>query len=122
MGTAAASTNLKQGFPTPGPQSPTGGRVMDHVFFLSRAGWKTAREHGTYDLIIVGTGFCALAIAQRALDNNPNCRILMVERGPFFLPEHFQNLPLPFKATLGGLSETFPWTVTARTASGQGAP
>ena len=41
----------------------------------------------------------------------------MLERGPFFLPEHFQNLPLPYQQTLGGLSETFPWTLSARTAA-----
>jgi choline dehydrogenase-like flavoprotein len=120
MGTAASSPNLGFGFPTPGPQSPTGQRVMDHVFFLSNAEWKEARETGRYDLVIVGTGFCGLAVADRALDKNPNARILLIERGPFFLPEHFQNLPMPFVATLGGLSETFPWTLTARTAEGRG--
>jgi hypothetical protein len=119
MGTAAASSNLKSGFPTPGPQSPTGQRVMDHVFFLSHAGWKAAREEGNFDLVIVGTGFCALAVANQALSRDPHCRILMIERGPFFLPEHFQNLPLPFVNTLGGLSETFPWTLAAETALGQ---
>ncbi len=119
MGTAASSANLGHGFPAPGPQSPTGQRVMDHVFFLSRSEWKEARETGTYDLVIVGSGFCAYAVAKRALENNPFTRILIVERGPFFLPEHFQNLPTPFVGTLGGLSETFPWTLSARTAAGQ---
>ncbi|MCY1058612.1 GMC oxidoreductase [Nannocystis sp. SCPEA4] len=95
---------------------------MDHVFFLSRGGWKRACEEGVYDLIIVGTGFCGLAVAHRALERDPSCRILMVERGPFFLPEHFQNLPLPFVNTLGGLSETFPWTLAASTQSGADGP
>lgn len=120
MGTAASSANLGYGFPTPGPQSPTGQRVMDHVFFLSRSEWKQARETRRYDLVIVGTGFCGLAVAHRALSRDPAARILLIERGPFFLPEHFQNLPMPFVATLGGLSETFPWTLTARTAEGRG--
>lgn len=92
---------------------------MDHVFFLSRSEWKAARETGTYDLVIVGTGFCGFAVAKRALENNPHTRILLIERGPFFLPEHFQNLPLPFVNTLGGMSETFPWTLSASTASGR---
>ena len=118
MSSAAASKNLKHGFPTPGPQFPSGQRVMDHVFFLSNQEWKDARENGEYDLVIVGTGFCGYAVAHRALDSDPDCRILMIERGPFFLPEHFQNLPLPFVNTLGGLSETFPWTLTRNTASG----
>ncbi|MDR5865357.1 GMC oxidoreductase [Halomonas koreensis] len=95
---------------------------MDHVFFLSNAEWKAARESNQYDYVVVGTGFCALGFAQRVLEANPHSRILMVERGSFFLPEHFQNLPLPFKDTLGGLSETFPWTLSATTALGQDGP
>lgn len=122
MGTAASSNNLQYGYPTPGPQNPTGQRVMDHVFFLSNAGWKAARESNKYDYVVIGTGFCALAFAKRVLESNPHSRILLIERGPFFLPEHFQNLPLPFKDTLGGLSETFPWTMSASTALGQDGP
>ncbi len=120
MGASAASTNLNHGFPAPGPQSPTGQQVMNHVFFLSETEWKHAREEETFDLVIIGTGFCGLAVAERALSQNPHCRILMIERGPFFLPEHFQNLPLPFVDTMGGLSETFPWTLSAETARGNG--
>ena len=33
----------------------------------------------------------------------------------FWLPAHFQNLPLPFKMVLGGPSETFPWTLSRKT-------
>ncbi|WP_296424036.1 GMC oxidoreductase [Yoonia sp.] len=118
MGTAAASTNLAHGFPAPGPQDPTGQKVMENVFFLSHAQWKAAREEGTYDLVIIGSGICGLAVASRALARHPHCRILMIERGTFFLPEHFQNLPTPFVNTLGGLSETFPWSLSATTALG----
>ncbi len=120
MGTSASSTNFNYGFPTPGPQNPTGQRVMDHVFFLSNEGWKKAREEGNFDFVVVGSGFCCLAFIERVLKQDPHCRILVIERGPFFLPEHFQNLPLPFMNTLGGMSETFPWTLSATTASGQG--
>lgn len=117
MGAAAASSNFNYGFPTPGPQNPTPQKVMDHVFFLSEAEWKHAREEETFDHIIVGSGFCGFAFAERMLAHDPKSRILIIERGPFFLPEHFQNLPLPYQQTLGGLSETFPWTLSARTAS-----
>lgn len=115
MGASANSNNLKNGFPTPGPQTPTGQNVMDHVFFMSNGEWKNAREENDYDLVIIGTGFCGYAAAKRALERNPFCNILLIERGTFFLPEHFQNLPLPFVNTLGGLSETFPWTMSAET-------
>lgn len=120
MAGSASSNNLKHGFPTPGPQSPTGQDVMSHLFFLSKAEWKAAREENNYDMVIVGTGFCGYATAKRALERNPNYRILIIERGPYFLPEHFQNLPIPFTNTIGGLSETFPWTVSAKTAEGPG--
>ncbi len=119
MGTSAASSNLKNGFPTPGPQSPTGQKIMDRIFFLSQAEWKAAREEESFDFVIVGTGFCGFAVAERLLTQDPYCRILMIERGSFFWPEHFQNLPLPFVQTLGGLSETFPWTLSAKTAQGE---
>lgn len=119
MKTATSAEKMNYGYPTPGPQSPTSSKVMDHVFFLSEADWKLAREENTYDHVIVGSGFCALGFAERMLKNRPASRILIVERGGFFLPAHFQNLPLPFKQTLGGLSETFPWTLSSTTAQGQ---
>ncbi|MCO5550455.1 hypothetical protein L7F22_003942 [Adiantum nelumboides] len=115
MQTASSTPNFNYGFPTPGPQSPSGTAVMDHVFFLSQGDWKAVRENEAFDFVVVGSGFCALAFVQRALSNNPQARILVIERGPFFLPEHFQNLPLPYQATLGGMSETFPWTLSHAT-------
>lgn len=115
MKTASSSPNFNFGFPTAGPQSPTGSAVMDHIFFVSQSDWKTVREEDDFDFIIIGSGFCALGFAQRALAHNPLARILILERGPFFLPEHFQNLPLPYQSTIGGLSETFPWTLSSKT-------
>ena len=108
------------GFPTPGLQQPTPNQIMENLFFLSDIKWEEARQKHKYDVIIIGTGFCALAVARRALTNNPQCRILIIERGTLFLPEHFQNLPKPFDRTLGGMTETFPWTLSLKTASGEG--
>ena len=119
MGAAASSSNFNYGFPTPGPQHPTGQEVMNHVFFLSNTGWKEAREKGQFDYVVIGTGPCALGFVDRILGKNSQARILMIERGPFFLPEHFQNLPMPFENTIGGLSETFPWTLSAKTVAGE---
>jgi hypothetical protein len=116
MGAAAGSPNFNFGFPSPGPQTPTPQKVMDHVFFLSKGGWKRVRESEQFDYVVIGSGPCALGFVERTLRHDPHKRILIIERGPFFLPEHFQNLPLPYQQTLGGLSETFPWTLSARTA------
>jgi choline dehydrogenase-like flavoprotein len=117
MSAVSSSPNFAHGYPTPGPQVSTPQKVMDHVFFLSETEWKRVREEEQFDYIIIGTGFCSLAFAERILASQPKARILMVERGPFFLPEHFQNLPIPYQNTLGGLSETFPWTLSAQTAN-----
>ncbi len=115
MSASSSSSNFNHGYPTPGPQEPTGSQVMDHVFFVSNTEWKRVREEEKFDYIVIGTGFCALAFIDKVLQKNPDANILVLERGPFFLPEHFQNLPLPYQQTLGGLSETFPWTLSART-------
>lgn len=117
MKTASSSPNFNYGYPTPGPQNPTGHEVMNHVFFISRSEWKQVREEERFDYIIIGTAFCALGFVDRVLNKNPHARILILERGSFFLPEHFQNLPLPYQQTLGGLSETFPWTLSSKTIS-----
>jgi choline dehydrogenase-like flavoprotein len=117
MSAVSSTPNFNYGFPTPGPQAPTPQKVMDHVFFLSEGAWKHAREEEQFDFVVIGSGFCALAFAERTLSHDPHARILILERGPFFLPQHFQNLPLPYRRTLGGLSETFPWTLSAQTAN-----
>lgn len=117
MKTFSSSPNFSNGYPTPGPQDPTPQKVMNHIYFLSETEWKTVREQEQFDYIIIGSGFCSLAFTERILSEKPMSRILILERGPFFLPEHFQNLPIPYQQTLGGLSETFPWTLSSKTAT-----
>jgi choline dehydrogenase-like flavoprotein len=48
-----------------------------------------------FDIIIVGGGSFAAALAQHILyrDSFRNHRVLVLEAGPFVLPEHVQNLP-----------------------------
>jgi choline dehydrogenase-like flavoprotein len=115
--TFSSSPNFGNGYPTPGPQTPTPQKVMDHVYFLSQTEWKITREQDKFDYIVIGSGFCSLAFVERILSKEPFSKILILERGSFFLPEHFQNLPLPYQHTLGGLSETFPWTLSSKTAN-----
>jgi choline dehydrogenase-like flavoprotein len=119
MSAVSASENFNYGFPSPGPQHPNADKVMNHVFFTNNTDWKTLRETAQFDYIVIGTGFCSYAFCERTLKNNPNARILVLERGGFFLAEHFQNLPMPYKHTLGGLSETFPWTLSLKTHEGK---
>lgn len=74
------------GYPTPGPQTPSAQDVVNNAFFLSDTEWEHARTNETFDFVIIGSGVCGYAFAQRILETNPHTRILMIERGPFFLP------------------------------------
>ncbi|RYZ44018.1 MAG: GMC family oxidoreductase [Myxococcaceae bacterium] len=90
---------------------------MDHVFFLSEEQWRSARESKQLDYVVIGSGPCGFAFAERMLQQDPHCRILMIEQGPFFLPDHVQNLPLPYQALRGHVVETYPWKMSARTTA-----
>ncbi|KAF8188466.1 hypothetical protein K438DRAFT_1919759 [Mycena galopus ATCC 62051] len=103
------------GFPQPGAQSPTPASATAKHYFVDDSTWDAILDHGEFDDIVVGSGFCALAYIDTALKRDPQRKILVLERGGFWLPEHFQNLPLPFKLVLGGPSETFPWQLSSKT-------
>ncbi|CAE6531256.1 unnamed protein product [Rhizoctonia solani] len=105
------------GFPEPGIQSPTAKQVTGKDFMMSDETWEDLCKNGTDDIdfIVIGSGFTALAFIDKTLERDPYKKIVCLERGDFWLPDHFQNLPLPFKYTLGGPSETFPFTLSAET-------
>ncbi|TFK63544.1 FAD/NAD(P)-binding domain-containing protein [Pluteus cervinus] len=103
------------GFPQPGPQAPSPAYATAKHYFVDDNTWDAILDHGEFDDIVCGSGFCALAYVDAALKRDPFRKILILERGGFWLPEHFQNLPLPFKLLLGGPSETFPWQLTSKT-------
>ncbi|KDQ11216.1 hypothetical protein BOTBODRAFT_35520 [Botryobasidium botryosum FD-172 SS1] len=110
-----ASPANECGFPQPGVQSPSAYDATTPHYFVDKTTWDNIIDHGDFDDVVVGSGFCALAYVSEALKRDPFRKILMLERGEFWLPAHFQNLPLPFKAVLGGPSETFPWTLSPET-------
>ncbi|KAG1726004.1 uncharacterized protein EDB91DRAFT_1086919 [Suillus paluster] len=104
------------GFPEPGIQSPSARQVVAKDFLISDETWEDLRRSvPDLDFIVVGSGLTALAFIERTLKRDPRKKILCLERGDFWLPDHFQNLPLPFKYTLGGPSETFPFTLSKQT-------
>ncbi|KAG1768775.1 hypothetical protein EV702DRAFT_716216 [Suillus placidus] len=104
------------GFPEPGIQSPSARQVVAKDFLISDETWEDLRT-GVPDLdfVVIGSGLTALAFIEQTLKRDPRKKILCLERGDFWLPDHFQNLPLPFKYTLGGPSETFPFTLSKQT-------
>lgn len=67
----------------------------------------TAGRKRDFDVIVIGGGSFGSAIAARlfTLDRTHSRRILVLEQGPFVLPEHVQNLPF-----MGGdPSARTPW-------------
>ncbi|MCS3531616.1 hypothetical protein [Chryseobacterium sp. JUb7] len=115
MANYASSKNLGNGYPTPGPQKPDIQDIMNHAYFLTEGQWKEAKENNSYDYIIIGSGFCGYAFAKRILENESEATILMIERGGFLLPTHFQNLGASYKKLVGPISETFPWSLSQST-------
>ena len=110
----------QHGYPVAGPQqSPTSAIAMKDVFFVHDDQWGALSTSGEFDFIVVGSSFCGFSFVERILKNTPFAKILILERGDYFLPQHFQNLPLPFRNTLGGVSETFPWSITPKMHNGQ---
>jgi choline dehydrogenase-like flavoprotein len=93
--------------------------IWEKIFFLSPEEWEQVREKEEFEFVIIGSGFCGFAFAERALRNDPWCRILIIERGSFLLPDHFQNLPYPYGEILCALPETFPWTVSPEMSATQ---
>lgn len=107
------------GYPSPGTQFVTADQIMNGLFFMSDQQWDVERRQTDYDYVIIGSSFCALAFIEQALKNNPKAKIMIIERGAYYHPEHFQNLPPAFVTTVGGTSETFPWKITKETHEGQ---
>ena len=102
-----------QGYPVPGPQSPTADDIAEHAFFASECDWnKIVSEN--FDFIVIGTGPTGVAFIEQAYKENPKAKILILERGGFWLPVHYQMLPLAFSNTSGSPPTTYPWSRTKK--------
>ncbi|KAG2746588.1 FAD/NAD(P)-binding domain-containing protein [Suillus brevipes Sb2] len=104
------------GFPRPGIQSPSAHQLVAKDFLISDETWEDL-QMGIPDLdfVVIGSGLAALAFIDNTLKRDSRKKILCLERGDFWLPDHFQNLPPPFKYTPGGPCETFPFTLSKQT-------
>ena len=107
------------GWPTPGPQEIPVDDIMSHLYFLTDKKWNSVRCGGDFDYVVIGSSFCALGFTHQAIKNNPDAKILIIDRGTYFHPEHFQNLPPAYSKTVGGKSETFHWKITDDTHNGK---
>ncbi|PPQ94234.1 hypothetical protein CVT25_006660 [Psilocybe cyanescens] len=103
------------GYPVPGPQTLTPAAAIRAHFFVDTTTWDAVLDHGEFDDVIVGSGFCALAYVSEALERDPFRKILILERGGFWLADHYQNLPLPYRAVLDKQTQVFPWQLSSKT-------
>ena len=107
------------GYPTPGVQNVTPNEVMKKAFFVEDKEWESIKDKGDFDYVVIGSSYCALGFIDKMARNNPNAKILVLERGQYFHPEHFQNLPPAYMFSLDGSAETFPWRITKETHEGE---
>ena len=112
-------SNLDYGYPAAGKQNVTAEGIMNSNYFMTDKEWDENRKCGCFDYVIIGSSFCALAFTTQALKKNPDAKILIIERGAYLHPDHYQNLPPAFKATVFNPSETFHWRTTQKTNSGE---
>ncbi|USX23994.1 GMC oxidoreductase [Oxalobacteraceae bacterium OTU3CINTB1] len=114
-GPHAGSGGNKQGYPVPGAQTADADRVAGAAFFTGHGDWD-AVANANYDFIVIGTGPTAVAFVEQSLKHNRHARILMLERGGFWLPTHYQMLPAAFQATTSAQT-TYPWSRTTDMAT-----
>jgi choline dehydrogenase-like flavoprotein len=86
---------------------------------MSSHNWHELENFNDYDYVVVGTGCTALAFVHEVLRNDPQKKVICLERGGFLLPTHFQNLSVPFRGLIGGDAETYPWTLSEKTHQSQ---
>ena len=109
-------SSSENGYPLPGKQNITPNEVMKQTYFVSDEEWKRDIQHtGEFDYVVIGSSYCALGFITRVAANNPKAKILVLERGQYFHPCHFQNLSPVYRHTRRGPSETFQWRVSEKT-------
>jgi len=88
--------------------------AVGSAFFT--ADWDRVRA-ARHDVIVIGTGPAGVAFIERTLENNPHARILVLERGGYWLPLHYQMLPPAFQDAVKAPALDWPWTRAAVPAS-----
>jgi hypothetical protein len=73
-------------------------------------------SNNDYNYIVIGSSFCALAFIHRILENNPEAKILVLEKGFKYLPQHHQHCGT--SASPGGV-EFRSWTISQETESNE---
>src|SRR5437870_4913866 len=63
-----------------------------------------------FDYVIVGGGLMGTVLARELLTRDSAARVLVLEQGPYLLPDHVQNLS-PAWHSLINRAQASPWTV-----------
>lgn len=92
---------------------------MNNLYFMKEKQWNECRYKGDFDYVVIGSSFCGLSFTKRVLEKQPEAKILIIDRGVYFHPEHYQNLPPEYSRTEGGQSETFHWKISEDTHNGK---
>jgi hypothetical protein len=69
-----------------------------------------------YDYIVIGSSFCSLAFIHRTLQNDPKAKIIVLEKGLKYLPEHHQHCA---SSSRPGEVEFRPWAISHETVENE---
>lgn len=109
----------ERGYSNPGPQNISINQVINDLPFLSDLEWEKIRTTGDFDYVVVGSSFCALGFIHQLLKNNPAAKIIILERGDYVTQERIQDLSPLELSSVEKKTETFHWTVSERSLSGE---
>ena len=110
-----ATPTSVRGYPSPGPQRIP---VENILGFMTEQEWNECRSLGTFDYVVIGSSFCCLSFTKIVREKQPEAKILIIERGEYFHPDHFQTLPTVYAPSVRA-SETFHWKITKDTHNGE---
>ena len=88
---------------------------IDYNFFKripSPVNTLAVQDNSHFDYVVIGSSFCALAFIHRTLENNPNAKILVLERGFKYLSKHHQS---GHSHASPGEVEIRPWSISSPT-------
>ena len=93
-------------------------RHIDFSFFNSSPTAKSVANlrDDPYDYVVIGSSFCSLAFIHRILQKNAKAKILVLEKGMKYLPEHYQHCSPCSDPTE---VEFKPWSISSKTTENE---
>lgn len=76
----------------------------------------TIPRDNSYDYVVIGSSFCSLAFIHCILETNVKAKILVLEKGMKYLPEHYQHCS-PYSAPKE--VEFKPWSISPKTTENE---